>query len=129
MVEVDMPVGPLGCRRNRFLDGACHPDKTPAQRACRIGLANRQRIEGCATLDRLTSATTASRRDVNSIAAITGRRGMRLYVGERNTARSPAYASISPLPSVKGSLRQASPALDPAIRSSKEMRKKLIDDL
>jgi len=48
MVEVDMPVRPLGCRRNRFLDGACHPDKIPAQRACRIGLANRQRIEGCA---------------------------------------------------------------------------------
>ena len=47
MVEVDMPVCPLGCRRNRFLDGACHPDKIPAQRACRIGLANRQRIEGC----------------------------------------------------------------------------------
>ena len=82
-----------------------------------------------ATLDHLTSATTASGRDVDSIAAITGRREMRLYVGERNTARSPTYASISPLPSVKGSLRQASPALDPAIRSSKEMRKKLIDDL
>jgi hypothetical protein len=113
-VEVDVPVCPLGCRRNRFLDGACHPDKIPAQPACRIGLANRQRIEGCATLDRLTSATTASRRDVNSIAAITGRHGMRLQVGERNTARSPTYASLSRLRSVKGRCAQASPALDPA---------------
>ncbi|MFL9936844.1 hypothetical protein P0D88_49670, partial [Paraburkholderia sp. RL18-103-BIB-C] len=64
----------------------------------------------------------------NSIAAITGRRGMCLYVGERNTARSPTYDSILPLPSVKGSLRQASPALDPVIHSRKEMWRKLIDD-
>lgn len=73
MVEVDMPVRPLGCRRNRFLDGACHPDKIPAQRACRIGLANRQRIEGCETLDHLTSATAgfSQGEDVNSIAAVT----------------------------------------------------------
>ena len=68
-----------------------------------------------ATLDHLTSATTASGRDVDSIAAITGRREMRLYVGERNTARSPAYASLSRLRSVKGRCAQASPALDPAM--------------
>ena len=36
---------------------------------------------------------------------------MRLYGGE--LSRSPPYASILPLRSVKGPLRQASPALDP----------------
>jgi len=51
-----------------------------------MGLANRQRIEGCDDVG--SSHERHGRlqaRDVDSIAAITGRHGMRLYAGERNT--------------------------------------------
>jgi len=102
--------------------------------SCRRGLVQRNGDRAKQGIDRssvmrsiITSASAALRRlasdqSVDCIAATFRgggtrrkmRRRMRLYVGKRNNSRSPTCAGISPLRSVKDSLRQASPALDPS---------------
>jgi hypothetical protein len=116
MVEVDMPVRPLGCQRNRFLDGACHPDKIPAQRACRMGLANRQRMEGCETLDRLTSATAGFRQGhrfdcSNYWATWMECASMLVSAIPRAHQHTQAYRAFA---ASRVAALKASPALDPA---------------
>lgn len=94
-------------------------DTIPAQRACRMRLAGRQRIEGSETLESYARDDRFQTPGMDRIAAMDDGGGnppefaarMRLYGGE--LSRSPPYASILPLSRVKGPLRQALPALDP----------------
>ena len=103
----------------------------PAQRAYRMRLATRQRIEGGETLESHARDDRLQTRDVEWIAAIVDGGGTppehagtkcACMAGERNNLRSPAYASILRLRSVKGPLRQASPALDPRYGASLRSR-------
>jgi len=127
-----MPVSLPGCQCNRFLRWGMFLEMIPAQRACRMRLARRQRIEGCETLeshardDRLQTWVAWNGLQP-LLTAVELRRNMqhkmRLYGGE--LSRSPPYASILPLRSVKGPLRQASPALDPVMALPRECREGL----